>query len=56
MMMRPPTAAVVPALMRVFPKLNSLIGMPNPTITRPAKRAKIPIPYNKAGMLLSFLN
>lgn len=52
-MMRPPTAAVVPALMSVFPKLNSLIGMPNPTISSPATRANVPtlnsntaIPYD----------
>src|ERR1700686_4137477 len=44
---KPPVAAVVPAPIRVFPKLNSLIGMPNPTITTPTTTAMAPPPYNK---------
>src|SRR6185312_3267366 len=50
-MMRPPTAAVVPALIRVFPKLNSLIGIPNPTITSPATRANVPTLNSNTAIL-----
>lgn len=50
-MIKPPTAAVVPALISVFPKLNSLIGMPNPTITSPATRAKVPTLNSNTAIL-----
>jgi hypothetical protein len=41
----------VPALISVFPKLNSLIGMPNPTITKPAARAKVPTLNSNTAIL-----
>ena len=47
---RPPTAAVVPATMSVLPKLNSLIGMPYPTIATPSITAMAPTTYNTTDM------
>ncbi len=55
-MIRPPTTAVVPALISVFPKLNSLIGIPNPIMTRPANSANAPMPNNKTGILFRSLS
>ena len=38
----PPTKAVVPEMIRVFPRLNSLIGMPKPIMTMPAAAITVP--------------
>jgi hypothetical protein len=38
----PPTKAVVPAMIRVFPRLNSLIGTPKPIIRTPPAAISAP--------------
>ena len=40
--MRPPVSAVVPAMMEVVPRLNSLIVLPNPIVAMPAAATTIP--------------
>ena len=43
---RPPIAVTVPARIKVLPRENSLIGMPNPIRIAPSARARMPITIN----------
>src|SRR5882672_2703226 len=49
----PVQAAIVPATIRVLPKPNSLIGIPNPIATRPANRKPIPVTNNRTTIELT---
>ena len=52
---KPPTMAVTPEPIRVFPKLNSLTGMPNPIITTPTTTATAPTPNNRPDIRVTIL-
>jgi hypothetical protein len=54
--MRPVATDRVPARMRVLPKLNALIGMPNPIVTNPAAVASRPTTNNTSVICFPSLN